>query len=172
MSHLYGFFIAMAVLLAGYPAWAQSNTLKAPIIGELAPSDESDNKRMEILANQVTEEMRIAQRLETEAMTGLRWQSLSSAGPKIYDFIIQRDPDFPLLEELNGNNRRIDIALYDLNKNNEPELIVHFWDHCGNQGCLYKIYYDVIGRRPASYMGWSIKPYKKGIMLDGGYFGL
>ena len=122
-----------------------------------------------VKAEQLTQEIRAEERKDDFEVTGLKWLPWSASGKTLQDFIIKHEPNY---KTLIGKGRYVDSAIYDIDQDEQPDIILFFWNNCGNQGCLYKIYYGSAGKRPDDFFGWEFVPYKKGVMLDHAYFSL
>lgn len=150
---------AQAVILPNQPA--------APV-AVAAPDPSSEQKALDD-AERVSQQIRAEERKTDFENSGLQWLPLNQTAKSIQDFISQRDKYY---KSLIGNGRYVDVAVYDMDANSQPDIVLFFWDHCGKKGCLYKIYFDRKEKKPASYYGWDFIPYKKGVMLDHAYYSL
>jgi len=159
----------------GQQAQAQVNpvpssaTIPAPIIPQATTSPVEPNTDAIARAEKLTQQIRAEERIMDQASTSLTWMPWSQTGKQTQEFVIKRDKN---IKSLLGSGNRIDVAAFDFDHNNQPDIILYFWGDCGIQGCLYKIYYDSLTKNPSDHLGYELVPYKEGIMLDHGYFRL
>jgi len=158
------FFVLMAspMALAQQLPAAVPNTAPATTVApSAAPVDEAIAR-----AEQATQQIRAEERLLDLQNHGLKWVPWVQTGQATKDFIFNRDEK---VKTLIGIGNGIDVAVQDLNLNGKPDMILYYWKECGNQGCMYQIFFDNENQAPLSYFGWELIPYKEGIMLDHGY---
>lgn len=128
------------------------------------PANEAVNQ-----AERITQQIRAEERRIDLQNSGLSWMPWTKVGKPTQEFVQKRDPN---LKALIGDGWRIDAAVYDFDHNGEADIILYFWGDCGSLGCMYKIFFDRPTKTPESFFGNELVPYKEGIMLDHGYFGL
>jgi hypothetical protein len=148
-------FLLLFILCAGGSAFAQ-NTAQ-PAVDPVAQ------------AEQLTQQIRAEERKIDLQNNNIKWLPWDQSGQSVQDFVMKRDKFY---RSLIGTGRHIDIAINDMDGNGQPDIVLFFWDHCGNQGCLYKIYYDQEKKKTDNFFGWEFIPYKNGVMLDHAYFAL
>ena len=119
-----------------------------------------------IEAERLSQQIRAEERLMDLKSHNLRWTPWRQIGQSTKDFVFKRDA---AIANMIGDGYGVDVAAYDFNLNNKPEIILYFWRDCGFSGCLYKIYLDNEYQKPVNYMGRSLVPYRAGVMLDGQY---
>jgi len=158
--------ILLSILFLTLSVSAFAQNITPPVITQTQPSVANQDA---IKAEQLSQQIRAEERKLDLENTGLKYIPWTEAGKSVQDFVASREP---FAESLIGNGRHLDIAVYDMDQNGQPDIVLYFWDHCGNQGCLFKIYYDTVKKKSEDYFGWEFIPYKKGVMLDHAYFSL
>jgi hypothetical protein len=118
---------------------------------------------------QLSQQVRAEERKSDFENTGLKWLPFNQAGKSIQDFITKRNKNY---RELVGSGQHVDVAVFDIDNNSQPDILLYFWDNCGFQGCLFKVYFDNQNKDPIDFFGWDFIPYKKGVMIDHAYYTL
>lgn len=108
-------------------------------------------------------------RIEAES-GGFSWIPWNRAGSKVHAYIFERVPELqPDITQAKGEF--YDIAVFDVDYDQQPDIIVWHWSNCGNKGCIYTVVFGNKVKTPERYIGHVVRPYKNGITVDGGYFG-
>ena len=148
------FFLSVSLLLLSGNAFAQAAVATPPAATQ---------------SELLTQQLRAEERKLDEEKSNLKYIPWAQAGKSVQSFVTDRDKN---AKDLIGSGRHVDIAVYDLDLNGQPDILVYFWDHCGFQGCLFKIFYYNKNKKPEDFFGWDFIPYKKGVMFDHVYFTL
>lgn len=199
MKYSSAFYMLMAYMLVT-PAWAQAPVPPqnaASVAGAVAPSanvpdfdadNSSGNGQTYIDDNGVeqkksyaveltpsalaeTEQLRQETRLSEVAAGGFAWMPWSKAGKNVWEFVYKRDPKMKKEIEQSGG-KFLDIAVTDLDRDGQPDIVLWYWDDCGSDGCLFTIYFGKEVKQPENYIARIVRPYEQGIMVDDGYFKL
>jgi hypothetical protein len=124
----------------------------------------STQPRLEPEAERLTQEAREVERKYDASKGGFKWKPWSDGGPTIAKFVFERDPD---ARNILQDGYHVDIAITDLDRDKEPDVVVLDWGHCGSQGCAYTIYYNDKNKKPVTFVAYDMLPYSDGVILDG-----
>lgn len=102
---------------------------------------------------------------------GFSWMPWARAGAKVWEFIGERDATMRENIDLR-DGEFFDIAVYDLDRDGKPDIILWDWGSCGQEGCLFTVFFDNKLKNQANYVGRTLRPYKLGVMVDNGYYGM
>ena len=158
------------VPVASSPASPVANpdlTTPTPVLPTAAPVKAPSAASVE--SEKLSQQIRADERKMDFENTGLKWMPLGNAPASIWKFIEDRDPK---IRNMIGTGWHVDFAVYDLDRNRKPDIALYFWYDCGNEGCLFKTFFDNENKNVLNFLGWEFVPYKQGIMLDRGYFSL
>lgn len=115
-------------------------------------------------AELLTQKNRQMDRQRELADGGFKWSSWFQVNDAIVKFINERDPQDIYL---NGNPKYRDFAVADVDRDNQPDILVYDWSECVAAGCQFTIYFNNTAQKPVSFIGHDLKPMKNGVTLDG-----
>ena len=160
-------FLYSVLITMAFPAYAQTAVEQSAPAFNAAPSNLTqttlDSKQIEVDLKARQEE-----RDADLADGGLKWLSWSQAGKKVQEFVLKRQPSLkedPYMQPPE-NGVHYDFAITDLDQDNLPDVVLYRWAGCGSHGCAFTVIFNNETRKPATYYGFKIRPYEKGIMLD------
>lgn len=129
------------------------------------PIPESIEPQLSPEAERLTQEERQAERAKDKATKGYDWMPWTDAGEKTWNFVLERDP---AAKEFIRGGYHIDVAVADVDRDKEPDVIVYYWNdaNCGAHGCLYTIYFGDKSKKQMNFITHELRPTSKGVKLD------
>jgi len=99
--------------------------------------------------------------------SGLKWIALKDAGLHTREMIIASNPDG--VDDLRRRGLYMNVATYDFDKDNKPDLVYYDWSDGRSEGYTYIVVFGNTQKPNRYFFGRSVRPYKQGILVDRAY---
>ena len=165
-----GTFLTFSAGLSAQPATGGNSPVALPNVLPQETSSETDTtygmKQLSPAAEKQAFINRQQDRESELAQGSFKWIPWTQADEKIRQFVAERDPKGTRVSD---NPKYWDFAVYDVDHDMAPDVVMTYWMDCVAAGCQNVVFFGDPKLKPVFIIGMIIKPYKRGLWVDGNY---